>query len=63
MNNHNSEDCEGLRKLFPELTEEELKEADERIERYLELAMEVYEEILKDPVRLAEFFRRLRESA
>jgi len=63
MNKPNPEDLEGLRQLFPEFTEEELKEADERIERYLAFALEVYEESVKEPVRLAEFLRRLREEA
>jgi hypothetical protein len=59
MNNPTPEDLEGLRKLFPELTEEELKEADERIERYPSLALEVYERIRKALVRYAELKTRL----
>ena len=38
-----------IRDLYPHLNEEQLKEAEENLERYLELVLRIYERIQKDP--------------
>ncbi len=38
-----------IRDLYPRLNEEQLKEAEENLERYLELVLRIYERIQKDP--------------
>jgi hypothetical protein len=38
-----------IRGLYPQLNEEQLKEAEENLERYLELVLRIYERIQKDP--------------
>lgn len=38
--------------LYPELTDEELKEAEENLERYLEVVMRIYERIRNNPEEL-----------
>lgn len=40
-----SEDLEALRALYPELDDEELIRAQETLDRYLELALAIYERI------------------
>ncbi len=42
-----------FRKLYPELTEEELKIAEENFRRYVALALRIYEAICADPERYA----------
>jgi len=44
-----------FRKLYPELTEEELKIAEDNFRRYVALALRVYEAICADPERYAKF--------
>ena len=44
-----------LRELYPHLTEEQLEEAEENIEGYLEVVLRMYERIRNDPVAYAEF--------
>ncbi|MDA2938228.1 hypothetical protein MYX75_08210 [Acidobacteria bacterium AH-259-A15] len=44
-----SEDFSELRKLYPELTDEELEEVQENLERYVELVLQIYERIELDP--------------
>ncbi len=44
-----------FRRLYPELSEAALGEAEENFERYLEGALLVYERILKDPDSYAQF--------
>lgn len=38
-----------IRDLYPRLNEEQLKEAEENLERYLELVLRIYDRIQKDP--------------
>lgn len=38
-----------IRDLYPHLSEEQLKEAEEHFERYLELVLRIYERIRLDP--------------
>jgi hypothetical protein len=44
-----------IRDLFPHLSESELKEAEENLERYLELVLRIYERIRNDPEVYARF--------
>ena len=44
-----------IRDLYPHLTDEELRVAEENLERYLELELRVYERILGDPDAYARF--------
>lgn len=44
-----------FRHLYPSLDEEELKEAVENFDRYLELAIRIYERLERDPEALAAF--------
>lgn len=44
-----------IRDLYPHLSEEELKEAEENLERYLELSLRMYERIRSDPKAYAQF--------
>ena len=46
MANQKSESWDGpaIRELYPTLTEEELREAEANFRRYLEIALEIYEE-------------------
>lgn len=47
--------------LYPHLTTEQAQEADANLERYLELALRIYERICGDPEAYAQF-RNLTES-
>lgn len=38
-----------VRDLYPHLSEEELHEAEENLDRYLELILRIYERIERDP--------------
>jgi len=44
-----------IRNLYPDLNEEELKEAEENMERYLELVLRIYERIRGDPEAYSAF--------
>src|SRR5438093_9624931 len=44
-----------IRDLYPRLADAELREAEENMERYLELELRVYERILGDPEAYARF--------
>jgi hypothetical protein len=44
-----------IRDLYPNLNEEQLREAEENLRRYLETAWEMYERIKADPEAYAEF--------
>lgn len=44
-----------LRELYPTLSEEELKEADINLQRYLEVCLRIYERLLADPEAYARF--------
>lgn len=41
--------------LYPQLNEEQLKEADENLREYVALALRIYERICSDPEAYAEF--------
>jgi hypothetical protein len=45
MQNKRQEEPITMRDLYPHLNEEQLKEAEENFERYIEVALEVYEDI------------------
>ena len=63
--NSNSESESTLRDLYPYLTEEELKEAEENLEKYLELVIKIYERIEQDPfahARLKELLKEKKKS-
>ncbi len=51
-----------IRKLYPNLTDEELLEAEENLDRYLEHTLRLYERIKNDPVEYARFTKLLAES-
>ena len=57
MANQKSESWDGptIRDLYPCLTDEQLKEAEENLERYLELALRIYDRICSDPEAYAQF--------
>jgi hypothetical protein len=44
-----------IRDLYPRLNEEESKQAEENLKRYVELELRVYERILADPEAYARF--------
>ena len=44
-----------LHDLYPHWTEEQLKTADESLERYLEVGLRIYKRILADPEEYARF--------
>ena len=46
-----------IRDLYPRLTDEELREAEENMEKYLELELRMYERIFADPEAYARFKR------
>ncbi len=46
---------ESFRKLYPHLSEAELKEAQQNLDRYIELVLRIYERICEDPVAYARF--------
>jgi hypothetical protein len=55
-------DLTKLRKLYPGLTDEELKDAHRRLVKYLEIAMRVAKQLEQDPVAMADFKRRMKVS-
>jgi hypothetical protein len=38
-----------IRDLYPKLSDEQLQEAEENLEHYIELSLRIYERILSDP--------------
>jgi hypothetical protein len=44
-----------IRDLYPTLRDEQLKEAEENLERYIALALSIYERICADPELYAKF--------
>ncbi|MDA2938742.1 hypothetical protein MYX75_10835 [Acidobacteria bacterium AH-259-A15] len=44
-----------IRDLYPQLDEEQLKEAEENLDRYIELALRMYERIRLDPEAYRQF--------
>ena len=50
-----SRDGPTTRDLYPALNDEELKEAEDNVERYLELALRIYDRIRSDPEAYAQF--------
>ena len=44
-----------IRDLYPHLSEERLKEAEENLECYLALSLRIYERIWSDPAAYAQF--------
>ena len=44
-----------IRDLHPGLSDQQLKEAEENLERYLELALRIYDRICSDPEAYAQF--------
>jgi hypothetical protein len=44
-----------LRRLYPHLNERDIKTAEENLDRYLELALRVYERIRQDPLAYTNF--------
>ena len=44
-----------IRDLYPNLTEKELAEAEDNLERYLALVLRIYERIQADPENYAHF--------
>lgn len=52
---NDKQDGPTIRELYPGLNEEQLKEAEENLERYVELALRIYDRIRSDPTAYAEF--------
>jgi len=52
---HDPEQEHPLRHLYPDLNEQEVKEAERRLEGYLALALRIWTRIHSDPVALANF--------
>lgn len=44
-----------IRELYPHLSDSQLKEAAENLDRYLEVALRIYERIRQDPVAYRQF--------
>jgi hypothetical protein len=44
-----------IRDLYPDLDDEQLKEAEENLQRYLELTLRIYDRIRQDPDAYARF--------
>ncbi len=61
MNLYKEPDPE-LRKLYPNLTDEQLIEAEENLIGYLEVMMRIYERISSDPAQYAEFRKFIEEN-
>ncbi len=55
------EQLDDLRRLYPALTDEELREARENLDRYLELTVRLYERLLADPEAYRRFQDLLKE--
>jgi len=52
---HDKEPVRTVRDLYPHLDDEQIKEAEETLERYLELALRIYERIRANPDTYAQF--------
>jgi hypothetical protein len=50
-----------LRDLYPNLTQGQLREAEENLEKYLELTLRIYERIESDPTAYALFKQLIAE--
>ncbi len=50
-----------FRKLYPNLTDEQLMEAQENFDRYIEHAVKMFERIRKDPEEYARFMLLVEE--
>ena len=50
-----------LRKLYPNLSDEELLEAEENLKGYLEVVLRIYERIRSDPEEYARFKKLVAE--
>jgi hypothetical protein len=46
---------ESLQELYPKLNKEELQAVEERLSRYVELALEIYERIRSEPELYVQF--------
>lgn len=55
MNTQHSARADTVRDLYLKLGEVELREAEENLDRYVELCLRIYERIRLDPVAYAEF--------
>ena len=55
MNGSKETSTNRFRKLFPDLTEEERRTAEDNFRRYVALALRVYETICADPDRYEKF--------
>jgi hypothetical protein len=51
----NSANPPTIRDLYPEFSDDELKDAEEHILRYLEITLQIYERISSDPEAYARF--------
>ena len=65
MNEDNNKECEDrgkakLRELYPKWSEEQLDSAISALYQHVEIALRVYEDIRKDPMRYGLFKRRLK---
>lgn len=49
-----------IKDLYPNFTAKQLKEAEENFQRYLEIALEIYDDICSDSVRYEKFKRDLK---
>ena len=61
MTDSKQQPAPSIRNLLPTLSEDEARLADERIDCYLALAAEVFQDLRADPDRYAAFQRRLTE--
>lgn len=48
--------------LYPHFTKEQLKDAEERLDRYLELVLRMYERVTINPIEYEKFRRLVEES-
>lgn len=44
-----------IRTLYPKLTDDELRQAEDNLEQYLLLVLRIYERVISDPVSYAQF--------
>jgi hypothetical protein len=62
MNKHNTRlPAISLKSLYPWLTDAELTEVEERLDRYVLLGIDIYESLERDPKRMREFEELVRE--
>ena len=60
MKQYHDDQAPTLRELYPHFDEDQLKTAEESLDRYLEIALRIYDRICLDPARYAEFEEKLR---